>query len=348
MSTVYCSANHSPEQLLSWMQKEFGLDPLKEFTIVPFYKKLNPKKARSYKSRIIILCYNDTMRNFELFKHSAFKNKQFFVFAPPFRCAEIGNSVWLDFQNDAELKGIAYQMTDWQKEKFNPDVRAGAKREPVFKVNEGFQTKVIDQVKSVGSIMSSLQTLVYTLPKRAMQKPVTHAFCKWMYNGDSAEDLDLIINNLRFEINLTKRKADKFREMLLGEDGQKAQQAFELIRAAQESGKSVDYKGIGHQVGIHAFDLRYIMRVVRTDDEYSELENTTMTEFYEKTQAKAEAAKAKAAAKIEEAEAQEEQVEEDPQPARRRKPKQKRGNTRGTSTRNTGTKKRKRRTTRAK
>lgn len=324
MSIVYCSANHSPEQLFSWMNQEFDLDSQQDFTVVPFNKKLNPKKVRTYKQRIVLLSYHDAMRNFEFFLHPAFKNRQFFVFAPPYRCAEIGNSVRLDFQDDAELPGISYRMLGWNNNFYNPDTKATARQhEPVFKVNEGYQTKVINQIKSVGSIFSGLMTLIYSLPKRQMQKPVTHALCLWLYEGQSKEDLDNIIEALRMEQTITKRKAEKFHELLLGENGQKAQAACELIREQRAIGKNPDYKSIGRNIGIHAYDLRYIMRIVRTDEEYSELENVTIPEFYDRNAAKEAARKAaqeeKAAREAEEALLAEEKTKTKPKRVQRAK-----------------------------
>lgn len=289
MSVVYCSANHSPEQLLSWMSNTFGLDSDSDFYICDSGKKLSIKNANNYSSRIIFLSYRDAKRNMDLFNHKHFKKNQFFVFAPPFRCAEIGNSVWLDFENNPEYPGISYRLTGWKKEKYDPKFFRGEK---AFYVREGFREKVIDNVKDMGSIMSGLQTVVYSLPQRQMQKAVTRSMCEWMYSGGSEEELDATLAALKLEMSLTQRKVDKFRDLMLGEDGQKVQDAFAYVRERKAEGQSVSFKTVGAKFFIHDFDLRYISKIVRTESEYEDLEDVTITEFYERVNIKAEEKKA--------------------------------------------------------
>jgi hypothetical protein len=281
MSVVYCSGNHSPEQLLKWLNKEFEID-FDTFSIPDFGSILNPLNKKKLKKNVILLSYRDYLRNAKVLNHKAYKNKNFFVFAPPFRCAEIGNSIWLDFENDKELLGISYRLTDWRKDKFSLSAQA----EPIYRVDADFKTKVIDHIKSTGSILTPFMTLIYTLPSRASQKPVSYALSKWLFNNEPKSKLNSVFDRLRLDVSITQAKQDNFQKLLLGELGDKAREAFKLISDGRKAGKPVSYEDISKKVDIQAYDLRYISKVVQSGETYGKQEGISIRDFQKQQDAK--------------------------------------------------------------
>ncbi|SBV38514.1 hypothetical protein BN7874_286 [Phage NCTB] len=177
-------------------------------------------------------------------------------------------------------------MTEWRTEQFVAEPGA------VSRDKENYMSKVLDRTKSVGTILMPLMTIIYTLKSSTMQKPVTFAICNWIYQGHDADTLERMFLKLRGDLDLTKYKQDKFRELLLSDVGKKAQDACAMIREAKESGKAFSYEAIGNKVGMQAYDLNYIVKVIDNESLYSDQQGVTIKDFQRQAKEKRAAKKA--------------------------------------------------------
>ena len=268
MSKVSIVANHSPEQAALWL-KRTGVSDVEDITIVPFGKKLSAKSVRKYGKVIFLITYRCVLNNLQFLTHAKFKNKEFVLFVPPFRGSEFEGANYLDFTDDPECPGIQYRLHDFISDRY-------VETKEITRSKIDYKAKVIDKIKEVGTILTPMMTLIYTLPNSIMQKRVTHALCTWMYEGQDTDTLDRMFDALSTDVSVTQAKRNKFKALLESEVGERVQKALGEFREAYEKGGSPNADAIGKKYSIQPYDLRYINRVVKNTEMYADQENATV------------------------------------------------------------------------
>lgn len=156
---VIAVTQQSPEQVYAWLRQE---DPDVRVTFCPQGIALDP--AKKYRKHIFVVGTKEFDRNAVSIREM--HDTIFFVFGHSTLLAKYGLEVDKPVQ---EIEPVR------------------AKLVPVGSYLKDLKQKAIE-----GSLFYDLMTFIYTLPSKTHQKPITHAICKWIYEGcvtDIQEDI---------------------------------------------------------------------------------------------------------------------------------------------------------------
>ena len=273
---VFGVGNHSPEQFLSWLNKEYGIKS-SSTTIVPTGKKI--KIGKKYKRFILLLTYADLLANFKRINDPSFAKTVFVVFANPFRLHEHEGIIPLDCSESEQNRGIGYTLhKKFDKELFATKVKK-ADQENVLGKRSPYLPKLVNNVLKESTILSSLMTVIYTIKRTANQKPATLAIARWLYEGGGEKELDVILTRLGSEHSVIEATQERLRSILLSDLGTSCQEALEHIREVKANDKSPNYAAIEKKFSVNAFDLRYLMSLLDNDRRYKAQEKKSIDQL---------------------------------------------------------------------
>lgn len=259
MATVYCVGHHSVEQLLVHMMKTHNI-PNSRFSIIKPDERIQAMHPNKYKKHVCFLTYQSFLRHLKLTTLPAWSKRRFFVFCSPYSAIELKPAIHFDFEFIEDSGYLQYEELDWQD--YDP---AFIEKQEIAKTSDAYYDLLLDIVKQTSTVLTRVMTNVYTF-RKAFQKPFTYDFCMWLYNGGTSDELkDILMFYKRKDKTysnptVTKAKIQRIFEALTGEIGQKAQAACKIIRNTKRN--AVNFDAISDEIGIEAFDLRYIDRIV--------------------------------------------------------------------------------------
>jgi hypothetical protein len=198
--------------------------------------------------------YQSFLRHLKLTSLPAWSKRRYFIFCSPYNAVELQNVRYLDFEFTEESGGLYFNELDWQE--YDPKF---IEREDVVKTPDVYYDRLLAVVKKTSTVLSKLMTNVYTF-RKAIQKPFTYDFCNWLYLGQSPEELQVIFKKYIREETVTKPKLERIFDAMTGEVGQKAQRACAVIRKTKRN--QVNYDALSDEIGIEAYDLRYIVHII--------------------------------------------------------------------------------------
>lgn len=272
---VYGVANHSPEHVAAWLKKDHRIKP-ENIYILPMGKNIQDEPPEGFPKILFMLTTKDLNRNLERLNTKPWARRHVFVFGPPIRIAEYENITLLDIEESVNNPVYGWTL----KRTFLPLFDKTNTDGPVIVVpDRTYMSKVIENLKKVGSLLHPMMTSIYTLSSATHQTPVKRLFCNWLYNGGDEKTLDKIFERIQSEIPIAQKLHLKFRALLLGEVGARYIQAFKDIRVLREQNKPIPYPQLAIKYNISAYEMRYITSIVGQEKKYSQFERITVQEL---------------------------------------------------------------------
>lgn len=219
---VYPILNHSPTQVLSALIEKHGsaFRP----TILPVGKRL--VREGRYRPVIFILTSEDFERNLTATRKL---DHDFYVF---------GSDIVLQFYG---LKAIDLNGIDLDAEPQRPRV-----------VPKSNYIDELIKLARVGSLFDDLMTLIYKLPSKTQQRPVTNVCCLWLYEGRRISDLEKMFKAL--DVKIKQSVVDEVEYLLSQDVASRIQQALSAYRSQGLSLESCSIK-----FKVQKFELSYVI-----------------------------------------------------------------------------------------
>jgi len=241
-------ANHTPEQLLHWLEKHNIATPA-DIAIVQQGTHLSSKRP---KSRFLFVTDIESVRvNQHVLNSQSYANTFMFMFGSSLTLSRVSNIVPLDYSKSTSLP------LTFDQEKLSPSSIRRSLKSTHLHVgihNHDNLKELTDRVK-LGSLLNPLMTFIYTLPRATHQTQVKEVVAYYIYYGSSVQKFRKLLEDQ--DIVLSDRVFSRLFEILNSDVGKNYRAAFETYR---KQGLAIACKK--HKVS--SYEMSYIASVVES------------------------------------------------------------------------------------
>lgn len=257
-------AQHNPLYVQGCLQK-VGTTPY----ILPVNSSAKTKKVAGCEA-LFVLTFKDLLANLDLLNGRKLEDKPVFVFASVLRLCELDGVHALDYVPE---RGLRYKLTRLTRDRLRATLRA--KPLPV-KVDQPDLLPVLIKSVQEGSFLSPLMTAVYQLPL-SQQTALKLDVLQWAYSDKPLPTLMARLRSRTFSPGVI----DALEATLAGKESSAMREALAYVRQAKKEGKkAVNYKKLVQQFGVSRYEVRYILKVLKTDDLYRVNDGKTLEDIY--------------------------------------------------------------------
>jgi len=248
-------ANHSPEQVLEFLEKKAVIKKADAVAILPVGSKLKEGKTPPRKT-IFIINIRDFLSNTKVLNSELYKDVKVFIFGSVLRLKELQNCVCLD----AEMQdGVRVSL----KKNINySDLKKSITHQPkgeAFRKDAKYLFRLIDTAVK-GSLLTPLMTFIYTF-NASQQTPIKHLCAEYLYKN---KKFTLLKEELK-QLNISEKKIKRFSEILESEIANNYKKFFSEFKKDRKI--KIDF--LAKKMEVSPYEIRYLLSVIDEEKNYN-------------------------------------------------------------------------------